>query len=449
MPPPLPALTDLDRTHDGSLDLRQHWFSGRFLSAKLEAAYTAYTLVVWRPRLRIFFVFEFCLESILMIRGYLCSCGLRFETYEGWARAYSFTFLMSSILILWGLLSPKLTHVTTRMMPWLIPAAVITDLIGYFVPLALYLENARDEVEPLPTDEAGMLSLVDQGAWFAISTVTFTMMTSLACVTFGVGAIAISLLMPVGIIFYNFFERKRFWHQFGIEPPLLLQSLIVYALCTILTFCHTGSTRQQFILRIYVQHERNTRVEQLEQEKERLEYERRFALRTAGLHSATNEPLTAEVAAAGATTLHNATNEPLTAEVAAVGAATLHNATNEPLTAEVAVDGTAALHNATNEPLTAEVAVAVAAPANAIPRSRSNFQTHALIAEAFTAHMDGAHSISPPSSNSSYPLHVFPGGMPGRLPTPARSQTSDMGRSEVGSGGGRSEAMSEASGTWA
>ena len=43
----------------------------------------------------------------------------------------------------------------------------------------------------------------------------------------------------------------------------MCQSLIVYGLCTILTFCHTGSTRQQFILRIYVQHERNLRVEQV------------------------------------------------------------------------------------------------------------------------------------------------------------------------------------------
>jgi len=177
------------------------------------------------------------------------------------------------------------------MMPWLVPAAVLIDLIGYFVPLGLYLDDlpgpqlARPDPYnvSLPVDAEAFqlmkLSLVDQGAWFTNNAMTFTLLTSLASVTFGVGAIAISLFLPVGIIFYLFFERKRFRHQYEIEPSLVLQSLIVYAICAILTFCISGSTRQQFILRIYVQHERDLRVEQLEREKERLDYERVFALR--------------------------------------------------------------------------------------------------------------------------------------------------------------------------
>ena len=122
------------------------------------------------------------------------------------------------------------------------------------------------------------LSLIDQGAWFTNSIMTFTLLTSLASVGLGVGAIEISLLMPVAILCYLIFERQRFGHQHAVEPSLVPQSLIVYALCTFLTFCHTGSTRQQFIVRIYVQHESDLRVEQLEQEKERLDYERLFAL---------------------------------------------------------------------------------------------------------------------------------------------------------------------------
>ena len=82
-----------------------------------------------------------------MIKSLLCSCGLRFDTYDGWALVYAFAFLMSSIVLMWLLLSPKLTQViTTRRMPWLIPAAVMIDLIGYVFPLALYLDHARPEI---------------------------------------------------------------------------------------------------------------------------------------------------------------------------------------------------------------------------------------------------------------------------------------------------------------
>ena len=288
VPPPLPLLTDLDRSHDGSLDSRQNLFSGRFMSAKLEAAYSAYTLAVWQPRLRAFFALLAVIEAFLLIQGLLCSCGLRFDTYEGWARVYSFAFLMASIIVLWLILSPKLARYTAKMMPWLIPVVVVVDLIGYAIPLALYLDDVGPEAgannallltEDAAATKAMQLSLVDQGAWFTNAIMTFTLFTSLASVTFGVGAFPITLLTPVAISCYLLFERKRFGHQYGIEPSLVPQAMIVYAWTTILTFCHTGSTRQQFILRIYVQHERDLRVEQLEQEKERLDYERRFALR--------------------------------------------------------------------------------------------------------------------------------------------------------------------------
>ena len=287
LPPLLPLLTDLDRAHDGTLDVRQNLLSGRFMSAKLEAAYVAYILAVWRPRLRAFLAFLTVVEAYLLIKSLLCSCGLRFATYEGWARVYSFAFLMAVILAGWLILSPKLARYTSRMMPWLIPFMVVVDLLGFAIPLALYLGHASPDAAVnnaslLMEDAAAMklmqLSLIDQGAWFTSCTMTFTLFTSIASVTFGVGAYPVTLLTPVAISCYLLFERKRFGHQYGIEPSLVPQAIIVYALCTILTFCLTGSTRQQFILRIYVQHERDLRVEQLEQEKERLDYERRFAL---------------------------------------------------------------------------------------------------------------------------------------------------------------------------
>ena len=280
-PPPLPTTTDLDRSEDGTLDVRQHWYSGRFVSAKLEAAYAPYILNVWRPRLRSSFVFFTILEGCLLTKSLLCRCGLRFETYDGWALVYSFAFLMCSHVFMWLILSPKLTRVTSRMMPWLIPFMVVFLIMGYTIPLGAYLDGATNNVS-LPEDAAAMqlmqLSLVDQGAWFTTSITTYTLLFSLASVTFGVGAFTFVLGMPAAIFFYLLFERKRFGHQYGIEPSLVPQSLIVYAICTILTFWIKGSTRQQFLVRIYVQHERDARVEQLEQEKERLDYERRFAL---------------------------------------------------------------------------------------------------------------------------------------------------------------------------
>ena len=132
------------------------------------------------------------------------------------------------------------------------------------------MDGATNNVS-LPEDAAAMqlmqLSLVDQGAWFTTSITTYTLLFSLASVTFGVGAFTFVLGMPAAIFFYLLFERKRFGHQYGIEPSLVPQSLIVYAICTILTFWIKGSTRQQFLVRIYVQHERDARVEQLEQRR--------------------------------------------------------------------------------------------------------------------------------------------------------------------------------------
>ena len=51
------------------------------------------------------------------------------------------------------------------------------------------------------------LSLVDQGAWFTTSITTYTLLFSLASVTFGVGAFTFVLGMPAAIFFYLLFYK--------------------------------------------------------------------------------------------------------------------------------------------------------------------------------------------------------------------------------------------------
>jgi hypothetical protein len=53
--------------------------------------------------------------------------------------------------------------------------------------------------------------------------------------------------------------------------------VMVYVLNAMLCFVHNSNSRQQFIVAIYAQNERDVRVEQLQREKERLDYERKFA----------------------------------------------------------------------------------------------------------------------------------------------------------------------------
>ena len=293
--PPMLPLADLDRSRDGALDLRQHPFSGRFVSAKLEAAYATHTHVMWRPRLRCVVFFTLLWEIYALISGLHCRCGARVGVYEGWALVYSYAFTMSMLILMFLLLSPGCTRVLAPVMPLLIPAFGLLIAVGYIVPLEIYADhNPHDHVAAMATANnesllveasAEKVSLAHDAAWFSATVVLFNLLVSTFGVSFGVGPIPLALFSPVPLIVFMIYESKRLVYVYDIESSQLpkvgifpAQTILIYSLCTVLTFFHASNNRQQYIVRIFVQHELDLRVQQLEQEKERLDYERQFAL---------------------------------------------------------------------------------------------------------------------------------------------------------------------------
>ena len=103
---PLPSMLDLDRLDDGSLDLRQRFFSGSFYSSRLEEAYKEYLQSIWVPRIRALSLAVIVWEMIAMIDSFACHCGVRVGTYEGWALVWSLSFPTAVSLLTLVVLSP-------------------------------------------------------------------------------------------------------------------------------------------------------------------------------------------------------------------------------------------------------------------------------------------------------------------------------------------------------
>ena len=74
--PPAPAsLAGFEKRADGTLNLEQSWFSGKFVSAKLEEEYCRYIYAIWRPRLRAIATCIICFEMYALLSSIDCSCG--------------------------------------------------------------------------------------------------------------------------------------------------------------------------------------------------------------------------------------------------------------------------------------------------------------------------------------------------------------------------------------
>lgn len=269
-------MLDLDRLDDGSLDLRQRFFSGSFYSSRLEEAYKEYLQSIWVPRIRALSLAVIVWEMIAMIDSFACHCGVRVGTYEGWALVWSLSFPTAVSLLTLVVLSPFFSQFK-RYMPLNVVVLVVILCVGYTPPLSVYLSTQASPANAtISMSEA--TALVGSGAWFASTCTVVCLTCSTAFISTGLGAIPIIIFLPLPMVILGLFERSRLNHAYGVAPNMWGQAFVVYFVCSILAYFQTANSRRQYLVRIYVQFEQAMRVEQLEAEKDRLDYERRFAL---------------------------------------------------------------------------------------------------------------------------------------------------------------------------
>ena len=338
---PIPRLLDeLELGSDGTLDLRTWILSGRFRSAKLEAAYSNYLFAIWVPRFRMIASVGVLIEVWALIDSLLCGCGVRVGVYTGGALIHSYMFPSSVLLVVILTLSPKtMRKIGTDKAPLIIAVGAVVLAAGYTLPLAAFLrdhpvytaadnstaasqlieclhnatlasrstdgqtgDGARlrhDLVTACVTATSAALqrpvAAVAQNALWCLSTITILLsLLSLGATSLGVGPLPLALFLPIPAALYINFNYVWFIRYYNMTLDLVTTSMIIYLVTILLTYVHNNSTRREFLVRIYAQHEKDIRVEQLQREKERLDYERRFAL-----HHASRSPELRGLAAGG------------------------------------------------------------------------------------------------------------------------------------------------------
>ena len=323
---PIPRLlAELDMRSDGTLDLRRSALSGRFVSAKLEDAYNAYLFAIWLPRLKLLSavvivseLYAF-IDSFYCCDSFYCSCGTRFGVYHGAALIFSYVFPSSVLVITLLLLSSKrMSRLGRDKAPLVLAIATVVLVAGYTQPLAAYLRSdpilaasnatwSADLMDCLrnatlasaPSEEGNADTIgrslacvkvatetMTQNALWGLSTIViFLLLLSLGATSLGLGPLPFALFVPIPASMYITFNYSWYLYAYSASIDLVGPAVLLGSLALVLTYVHNKSARQEFLVRIYTRNEKDRRVEQLQEEKERLDYERRFAL-----HQASRSP---------------------------------------------------------------------------------------------------------------------------------------------------------------
>ena len=247
------------------------------------------------------------------IDSVLCECGTRYSTYTGGLLVFSYCFPVTMLALSFILWSPRLVGPLHGKFQLLTGAIVCVLAGGYLLPLTAFL-RARPLVAPTletaldaanTTDCFGVNGASLAGAcnelfddwwrrhlsasqhatdgalWHLATVATFLILFSTVSTGLGAGAIPLAIFIAFPTCLYVLYATAWMEHHHGYPLPLTSPALVLYLLSMVLTYVHGSSSRQQYIVRVYVQHERDRRVEQLQNEKERLDYERQFALHVA------------------------------------------------------------------------------------------------------------------------------------------------------------------------
>ena len=285
--PAAPRFHKLDKVEDGTLDLRKRRFSGRFRSATLEIEYCTYLFAIWRPRYRFILFCALMYELWAIVDAVDCQCGVRYGMFEGGWLIFTFVFPETMFFVGWVLLSPYLARFIAPHAWKVLATHAMCMALGYLIPAIVYLQNHpldRPECpETLESVDAALLHLTTLNLMCA--------MLGLLCSSFGVGSLSLVLFVTLHACLFTYYFVVHTERLLGSTSHALVPMVIMtVAVNVVFAFMYESHAREQYIVRIYAAHEKDMRVTQLQEEKERLDYERRFAIQKAMHHDQSRLP---------------------------------------------------------------------------------------------------------------------------------------------------------------
>ena len=234
--PPTPAsLSGFDKRADGTLNLEQSWFSGKFVSAKLEEEYCRYIYAIWRPRLRAIATCLMCFEIYALLSSIGCSCGSRFGVFPGPLLVYTYAFPFGVVLLFWILLSPKFSSKIARRAAELLALLVCFVSAGYFIPTTIFLRynetpvfnlhNASHNASAsgLAIDLPNTLTnkvVADTTAWYMSTVYIVIGAVSLGATGLGLGPVALGCFCSVPFTLFMFYYISWFEVNLGFVPDV-------------------------------------------------------------------------------------------------------------------------------------------------------------------------------------------------------------------------------------
>ena len=187
------------------------------------------------------------------------------------------------LLLAWAMLSPNrsvVRFIAPKAWPIFGTHAMLL-VCGYLIPATVYLQSHPLSDSAKQTMDA--FSLANASLWhLATLNLMCAMLATLSAgLAIGAFALLLFLALPFGLFVHYFAVHTQRLHE-GLPHSLLPCAAVTFGINVILGLMHETSTRQQYLVRIYAAHLRDLRLDQLQQEKERLDYERRFALQELG-----------------------------------------------------------------------------------------------------------------------------------------------------------------------
>ena len=235
-PPTLASLSGFDKGADGTLNLEQSWFSGKFVSAKLEEEYCKYIYAIWRPRLRAIATCLICFEIYALLSSIECSCGRRFGVYHGPLLVYTYAFPSGIVLLFCVLLSPKLSNKIAKRAAELLAVLVCVVSAGYLIPTTVFLRFYKTSVfnlhnashnasaSGLAIDLPNALTnkaAADAAVWY-MSTVYIALVAGSTGVTgLGLGPVALGCFCSVPFTLFMLYSISWFEVNLGFVPDII------------------------------------------------------------------------------------------------------------------------------------------------------------------------------------------------------------------------------------
>ena len=281
---PLPAsfFLELDRSEDGALDLERSWVTGQFRSKKLEAFYKTHSYATWRMRLRMVSSIGAVIEAWSVIHSFYCGCGARFGTYTGGYLVHACTYPLALSVCFLAILSPKLSSTIAPKFLAVFSVFFVMLVAGYCLPL-IYYHHAHPLIGNATSAESGPCragpDAPDRGVlWYLCGPLIGLTLANGFGTSVGVSVIPYTFVSATALGLFVGLDAAKFYGKYRFVSLVLPQVTGILWILNIFAYhLQSSGARQQFISAIYVQYEREVRVEQLQREKERLNYERQFA----------------------------------------------------------------------------------------------------------------------------------------------------------------------------